>query len=102
MSQKELDNILKSCDIVLQLEEYQKLLLLYVENRMKHIAPNLSALVGTQCASKLMGAAGGIDVLSRMPACNIQVMGSQKKALLGFSKAGQGFHRGHFGALDFV
>lgn len=43
---------------------------------MKYVSPNLSALVGTQCASKLMGAAGGIDNLSKMPACNIQVMGS--------------------------
>lgn len=69
---------------------------------MKYVSPNLSALVGTTCASKLMACAGGIEALAKMPACNIQVMGSQKKALLGFSKAGQGFHRGFFGSLDFV
>jgi len=38
---------------------------------MKFIAPNLSALVGTQLASKIMTAAGGIDKLATMPACNI-------------------------------
>lgn len=43
---------------------------------MKYIAPNLSALVGSTCASKLMALAGGIDALAKMPACNIQVMGS--------------------------
>jgi U4/U6 small nuclear ribonucleoprotein PRP31 len=53
---------------------------------MKFIAPNLSALVGTQLASKLMTAAGGIEKLATMPACNIQVMGGQKKSMLGFSR----------------
>ena len=38
---------------------------------MKSIAPNLTALVGTSCASKLMAAAGGIEALAKMPACNI-------------------------------
>ena len=33
-----------------------------------------------------MAASGGLDALSRMPACNIQVMGSQKKTHLGLSK----------------
>ena len=43
----------------------------YIESRMKYIAPNVSALVGTQVASKLMAAAGGVDKLANMPACNI-------------------------------
>lgn len=38
---------------------------------MKFIAPNLAMLIGSSCASKLMIASGGIENLSRMPACNI-------------------------------
>ncbi|KRX06142.1 hypothetical protein PPERSA_00022 [Pseudocohnilembus persalinus] len=102
LSTKDLNQVINACDIILQLDEYQKLLLLFVETRMKYIGPNLSELLGTQCASKLMGAAGGIEALSRMPASNIQVMGSQKKALLGMSKANMGFNRGYFGQMEYV
>ena len=45
---------------------------------MKFIAPNLSALIGTQAASKIIAKSGGVDKLANMPACNIQVMGSLK------------------------
>lgn len=41
---------------------------------MSFIAPNLSAIVGSDIAAKLMTAAGGITTLSKMPSCNLQVM----------------------------
>ena len=40
---------------------------------MQGIAPNLSAAVGTEVAARLMGVAGGLISLSKMPACNVQV-----------------------------
>jgi hypothetical protein len=40
---------------------------------MHKIAPNLSAVTGSETAARLMGLAGGLVNLSRMPACNIQV-----------------------------
>jgi U4/U6 small nuclear ribonucleoprotein PRP31 len=42
---------------------------------MNKVAPNLSAVVGTEVAAKLMGVAGGLLALSRMPACNVQASG---------------------------
>lgn len=54
---------------------------------MEKIAPNLSAVVGTGPAANMMGAAGGLVALSRMPACNVQVLGAKKKALSGMSAA---------------
>ncbi len=42
---------------------------------MTKVAPNLSAVVGSEVAAKLMGVAGGLLALSRMPACNVQVRG---------------------------
>jgi hypothetical protein len=42
---------------------------------MSSIAPNLSLVVGSETAAKLMGLAGGLHALSGMPACNIQVGG---------------------------
>lgn len=48
-------------------------ILQFVESRMHKIAPNLSAVVGTEVAAKLMGVAGGLLALSKIPACNVQV-----------------------------
>ncbi|KAL6175802.1 hypothetical protein ACLB2K_052441 [Fragaria x ananassa] len=54
---------------------------------MGFIAPNLSAIVGSAVAAKLMGMAGGLAALAKMPACNVQLPGAKKKNLAGFSTA---------------
>ena len=59
----------------------------YVESRMSFIAPNVSVIVGASTAAKMMGLAGGLTNLSKMPSCNILLLGSQKKILSGFSMA---------------
>ena len=46
-------------------------MLSYLERRMHIIAPNVSAIVGTRVAAKLIASAGGISELSKIPACNI-------------------------------
>jgi U4/U6 small nuclear ribonucleoprotein PRP31 len=74
----------------------------FLERKMHIIAPNTLAIVGPTVCSKLISSAGGIIELSRTPACNIQVLGSQKKALHGFSTASAQLHRGHLGELDMV
>jgi len=38
---------------------------------MEYIAPNLSNLIGSNIASKLMAAAGGLEALANIPSCNI-------------------------------
>ncbi len=40
---------------------------------MTSIAPNVSAIVGTAIASQLLGLAGGMAELVKIPACNLQV-----------------------------
>lgn len=46
---------------------------MYVSSRMNVLAPNLSAIVGTTTAAKLLGVAGGLAALAKMPACNVHV-----------------------------
>ena len=46
---------------------------MYVSSRMNVLAPNLSAIVGTTTAAKLLGVAGGLNGLAKMPACNVHV-----------------------------
>ncbi|CAK9783880.1 putative Pre-mRNA splicing factor [Cutaneotrichosporon oleaginosum] len=53
----------------------------YVESRMSAVAPNISAIVGTGIAAKLLGLAGGLNAFSRAPACNIMLYGAVKKSL---------------------
>ena len=46
---------------------------MYVSSRMNMLAPNLSAIVGTTTAAKLLGVAGGLGGIAKMPACNVHV-----------------------------
>lgn len=85
LTSNELDFIQEACDIACQLNEIKLKIFEYVESRMTFIAPNLSQIVGASCAAKLMGVAGGLTNLSKMPACNILLLGQQKKVLSGFS-----------------
>jgi U4/U6 small nuclear ribonucleoprotein PRP31 len=53
---------------------------MYVSSRMNVLAPNLSAIVGTTTAAKLLGVAGGLSALAKIPACNVHVS-SQPRSL---------------------
>lgn len=46
---------------------------MYVSSRMNVLAPNLSVIVGTTTAAKLLGVAGGLGGVAKMPACNVHV-----------------------------
>ncbi|KAF7983971.1 hypothetical protein HWV62_18408 [Athelia sp. TMB] len=84
----------RACDLADRLEEARKKIFMYVSSRMNVLAPNLSAIVGTTTAAKLLGVAGGLGGLAKMPACNVHLLGGQKKIMAGFSTATQGRHTG--------
>lgn len=72
--------------MALSLTESKKAIFEYVESRMTFIAPNLSAIIGASTAAKMMGAAGGLTNLSKMPSGHVALLGQQKRALSGFSQ----------------
>ncbi|KFK43784.1 hypothetical protein AALP_AA1G172100 [Arabis alpina] len=78
---------IQACDRVLDLDTTKKKVLGFLEAKMGSIAPNLSAIVGSGVAAKLIGNAGGLSELAKLPACNVQLLGQKKKNLLGFSSA---------------
>ncbi|KAL7031386.1 hypothetical protein ACKWTF_006989 [Chironomus riparius] len=90
----ELEKINEACDMASDLNNFKVKIYDYVESKMTFIAPNLSAIVGAKTAAKLLGLAGGLTKLSKMPACNILVLGAQKKVLSGFSKVAMLPHTG--------
>ncbi|KAJ3257337.1 U4/U6 small nuclear ribonucleoprotein Prp31 [Chytriomyces hyalinus] len=79
LSDKSLDAVLEACEAALSLEQTKITLLNYVESRMTFLAPNLTAILGSTTAAKIMGAAGGLTALSKIPACNLLVMGKVGK-----------------------
>ncbi|KAL1194611.1 putative U4PU6 small nuclear ribonucleoprotein Prp31 [Cardamine amara subsp. amara] len=92
-----LQKTIEACDRALDLDNARRKVLDFVESKMGSIAPNLSAIVGSSVAAKLMGTAGGLSALAKMPACNVQLMGQKRKNLAGFSSATS---QSHVGYLD--
>ncbi|KAJ7095230.1 hypothetical protein B0H15DRAFT_98512 [Mycena belliarum] len=84
----------RACDLADRLEEARKKIFMYVSSRMNVLAPNLSAIVGTTTAAKLLGVAGGLGALAKMPPCNVHLLGAQRKITAGFSTATQRRHTG--------
>lgn len=90
LSDAEWTVVQRACDLADRLEEARKKVRIlitkhrlhsqksfqiftYVSSRMNILAPNLSAIVGTTVAAKLLGVAGGLNALAKMPACNVHV-----------------------------
>ncbi|KAL6547270.1 U4/U6-U5 snRNP complex subunit prp31 [Orobanche minor] len=90
-----LEKAVDACDRALALDLAKKKVIDFVESRMGYIAPNLSAIVGSAVAAKLMGTAGGLTLLAKMPACNVQLLGAKKKNLAGFSRATSQYRVGY-------
>lgn len=84
----------EGCALMLSLDADKARIIRFVEGRMGSIAPNLSAAIGSEVAARLMGVAGGLLALSRIPACNIQVLGTKRKHLAGLSSSSANPHQG--------
>ncbi|XP_060529073.1 U4/U6 small nuclear ribonucleoprotein Prp31 [Cylas formicarius] len=82
----EKEQINEACDMAMELNNFKLRIFEYVESRMTFIAPNISIILGASIAAKIMGVAGGLTRLSKIPACNVQLLGQQKKTLAGFSQ----------------
>lgn len=94
LSTEEWEAVQRACDLADRLEEARKKIFMYVSSRMNMLAPNLSAIVGTTTAAKLLGVAGGLGGIAKMPACNVHLLGAQRKIAAGFSSATQKRHTG--------
>lgn len=102
LPESEIDVVAEACDMAMQLSEIKGRILKFVESQMSFIAPNLSVIVGASIAAKLMGIAGGLTALSKMPACNVEMLGSSKKNLQGFSSKSVMPHTGFVYYCDMV
>lgn len=102
LNESDLNSVLSACEVARQLNEKKETILKFVESQMSFIAPNLSAVVGANIAAKLMGLAGGLTALSKMPACNVEILGSSRRNLAGFSSKASLPHTGFIFHCDIV
>jgi len=85
LSSTQLQDCLTSCQEILTLYQDKNQILTFIQSRINKIAPNLCALIGSLLTAQLIGLAGGLIPLSKIPGCNIMVMGQPKKNLMGLS-----------------
>jgi U4/U6 small nuclear ribonucleoprotein PRP31 len=94
LPQAEWDAVIRACDLEERLDAARLKIFQYVQSRMSVLAPNVSAIVGTTIAAKLLGVAGGLAALAKMPAGNVHLLGAQRKIAAGFSTATREKHTG--------
>ncbi|KAF8775891.1 hypothetical protein HU200_004025 [Digitaria exilis] len=87
LSEENLVKTIEACNRAISLDATKNKILDFLKSRMGYIAPNLASVVGSAVASKLIGTAGGLGALAKMPACNVMLLGAKKKNMSGFSTA---------------
>ncbi|KAJ2846313.1 U4/U6-U5 snRNP complex subunit prp31 [Coemansia brasiliensis] len=85
LSMEELEIVDEAADCLLDLSQAKLKIVGFIETKMPLIAPNTTRLIGASTAAQLIVEAGGLSALSKIPACNIQLLGKQKSTSLGFS-----------------
>merc|ERR1712142_265538 len=63
---------------VIGLTEYRKELSVYLQSKMKIVAPNLGTLIGDTVAARLISHAGSLTNLAKCPASTVQILGAEK------------------------
>lgn len=102
LSSDRLSCVIRACEDILKLEEDKAVLLQYLEASMSRLAPNLCALLGSQVTARLISLVGGLDALVKIPACNLQILGQEKRQLMGLSGHSTLAHAGIIAQCDLV
>ncbi|KAF3907472.1 hypothetical protein AA313_de0200078 [Arthrobotrys entomopaga] len=79
LTEKELAAVIPACEMTMALDKAKHTIINYVSSRMTLFAPNTSAIVGSTTAAQMIGFAGGLSGLAKMPACNISALGSKRR-----------------------
>ena len=79
------ETIKNNYEKILSIFNSKNILLNFISNHMKFLAPNLTLLLGAEISAKLVTEAGGLQELARTPSGNILNMGRHELNLEGFS-----------------
>ena len=78
-----------TCLELIKLHEHRVCLMQTIAAEMMRIVPNVAALVGTTIASLLLVSAGSLENLSKIPSCNLQLIGKSSSTVEGNSYLAQ-------------
>jgi nucleolar protein 56 len=78
MEDADLDVLRSFCTLMLDLYKFRENSERYVEEVMKQVAPNMTAVVGAALSARLISIAGSLQNLAKMPASTLQVLGAEK------------------------
>ena len=82
-----------------QIEVTKTDILQFVESKVESIAPNVCVLVGATIAAWLLGLAGGLAALLKIPACNLQVLGHVANTATSRGSMSELHSKSHLGIL---
>ena len=104
LTDDEMERVLVACRYLDELKNTREELTLFVESRMERWAPNICALIGSSLAAKLLASTGGLAELSKIPACNLQLLGKVKStsAARGGLATHSRTHAGYLAECDLV
>ena len=78
LTDEEMRQVNETCAYLDQLKLTQTELSTFVESKMESWAPSVCALIGPSLAAQLFASTGGLGELSKIPACNLQLIGKNK------------------------
>lgn len=78
LTTEELHKVNQCIGFIEEILDIKAKLIGHVEQHMEYLAPNMVVLIGPTLAARMVSAAGGMAELSRIPSCNLQVLGQVK------------------------
>jgi len=75
---EDMANIMNFTERMVALATYRAQLGLYLEDKMRHVAPNLTTIVGDTVGARLIAKAGSLSSLAKCPASTVQILGAEK------------------------
>jgi nucleolar protein 56 len=78
LEEVDLDVLRSFCDLMLDLYKFRGKSETYVDDVLKNVAPNMSAVAGASLSARLISIAGSLQNLAKMPASTLQVLGAEK------------------------
>ena len=78
MDDADLGTLQSFCGLMLDLYKFREKAESYVNECLKQVAPNMTAIIGASLSARLMSIAGSLENLAKMPASTLQVLGAEK------------------------
>ncbi|KAF6158671.1 hypothetical protein GIB67_040185 [Kingdonia uniflora] len=95
LPEEALEKTIDACNRSIALDSAKKKVYNFLESRMVYTAPNLSAIVGSAIAAKLIGNAGGLSKFVKIPDDTVRHLGMKSAVMSIPPKKSTGFFKQH-------